>query len=184
MQLENNDFASQIKDLTTKNQGLVTDAEDQSRREQQHSDRIAQLTVETENCDESLRNAISEADEERRSNLEDKQQLQRVLFSNVLSLQGDKEGSSLAAGTRLFFKQQERKETRILASWTKEPVGDTLDQLTKSELTASLVKTYQLALQGLSCLHASGDFPESLLGHLMSCQQWLNTTCKDHTSIL
>ena len=169
MQLDNNNFASQIEDLTAKNQELVTEAEDQSRWEQQHLDRIAQLTVEIENCDETLRNAISEADEERRLNLEDKHQFQRVLFSNVLSLQGDKDGSLLAAGTRLFFKQQERLETEILASWIKEPVGDTLDQLTKSELTASLMKTYQLALQGLSCLHANGDFPDSLLSHLMSC---------------
>ena len=183
-QLDNNKFASQIEDLTAKNQELVTEAEDQSRREQQHLDTIAQLTVELGHCDQTFRNTLNEADEQRSLNLQDKQQLQRVLFSNVLSLQGDKDGSLLAASTRLFFKQQERLTSQIPASWIKEPLGDTLDQLTKSEVTASLVKTYQLALQGLSCLHANGDFPDSLLSHLMSCQQWLNTACKDHTSIL
>ena len=40
--------------------------------------------------------------------LQREQQLHWVVFSNMLSLQGDKDGSLPVAGTRLFFKQQER----------------------------------------------------------------------------
>ena len=62
----------------------------------------------------------------------------------------------------------------------KEPLGDTLDQLHIS----GLVKTYQLALQGLSHLHATSEFRASLLNQLLSCQQWLVTAYKERTSIL
>ena len=59
-------------------------------------------------------------------------------------------------------------------------MGDTLGHSTNS----GLVKPYQLALQGLSHLHATSECPDSLLNHLISCQKWIITACKERTSIL
>ena len=96
------------------------------------------------------------------------------------SLQGGKGRSLPLDDTRLFFKQQERLPSDIPKIQMKEPLGDTLDQLTNS----SLVKTHQLALQNLNYLHATSNFPGSLLYRLLSCRHWLATACKDQTSIL
>ena len=139
MQLEHDDLASQIKELTARNQQLETEAVVQSDREQQ---------------------------------------LQRVVFSDVLS----HNDSLSAADIQLCFKQQTPQ--LIPASWIIEPFGHTLDQLTNSpKITAGLVKTYQPALQGLCYLSINNELPNALLSQLKSCQKWLITVC-NYTSIL
>ncbi len=186
MQLDKDDYASRIEVLTTENQQLVTEAEDQSHREQQNLQDIEKLKVELETSDETLQSALNAADEERRSYVQENRQLQRLVFSNMLSLRGDKDGSLPAAGIRLFFKQEGRPTSQDISAFRiEEPLGDTLDQLTNStEITASLVRTYQLALQGLGYLHTSSDVPKSLLRRLMNCRKWVTMACKDQTSIL
>ena len=139
MQLEHDDLASQIKELTARNQQLETEAVVQSDREQQ---------------------------------------LQRVVFSDVLS----HNDSLSAADIQLCFKQQTPQ--LIPASWIIESFGHTLDQLTNSpKITAGLVKIYRLALQGLCYLSINNELPNALLSQLKSCQKWLITVCI-YTSIL
>ncbi|KAK0510515.1 hypothetical protein JMJ35_006947 [Cladonia borealis] len=111
--------------------------------------------------------------------LERERQLHWVLFSNIQSLQSGIDGSLPAADTTLFFKQ-EPMTSHISVNWIKEPLSDTLDQLTNS----GLVKLYQLALKGLGHLHATREFPDSLLNRLIGCQKWLVTACKERRSIL
>ena len=110
----------------------MTEAEGQSIWEQQHLDKIAQLTVELEERDENLQYAFKEADEERIPYLQDNQQLQRFVFSNFLSLQGDKNGSLSATGTQLFFKQQKGLPQHI-------PVSNWIEILILKSLSSSLI---------------------------------------------
>ena len=101
------------------------------------------------------------------------------MFSGLISLQ---DGSLPAAGIRFFFKQQ--TDQLVRASWIMEPFGNTLDQLiNSSKITAGLVKTYQLALQGLCYLSINNELPGALLSQLKSYQKWLTTVC-NHTSML
>ena len=137
------------------------------------AEEIKELTAKTQQLEKE---AVEQSDRE--------QQLQRVVFPDILSLCDN--GSVSAAGIQVFFKQQTRETPqRIPTSWIMEPFVHTLDLLTNSsEITARLVKTYELALQALYCFHVSNELPSALLSQLRNCQKWLTTACKNDTSIL
>lgn len=165
-------------DLTSRNEGYqhqIQSVKDEVRALEMAK---ADLTDRNEDNQRQIQNFIQDA----KVQLQREQEMQVVLFSNMLLLQGDQDAFLPGAGVRLFFKQQER--SNIPTIWIKEPLGNTLDQLTNSESTAGLVKTYQLALQGLFYSHTNSDFPEALLSQLVSCSQWLATSCQDRISML
>ena len=188
---------SELTDRNEENKGQIDSLMNESERlrmangELENQVKVLQETVRTMQIQEyksakeikelTARNQQLETEAVNQSDRE--QQLQRVVFPDVLLL-GDNSSLS-AAGTRVFFKQQKREPQHFPTSWIMEPFVRTLDLLTNSsEITASLVKTYLLALQALYCFHINNELPGPLLSQLMSCRKWLTTVCKDNTSIL